>query len=1029
MENYLKENHNQELYPDKIKQGLYTADCFINRTYLFHLHEQEIIPLAAEEKKTSFMRIYEIQKFVYQKDENINDKLISVYSALQNIGSSAVLIIEGKAKETSFYIGIRSAGNASTASKILQKGFEGNFPGSTLKHLNNSEIKSLLKEIVDGKLGRSSKNVASATIIPSMRDEDKDKFVQGIEKFVDTMQGEEYSAIIIASPVSKKELCQRKGGYEEIYSALSPLQKTTFAYGKNTSRAVANGISENFSISINKGISDSTGTNKSMSYSSNQGSNSGFGIAGFNLGSSSGTSGSFSHGSFKSSTVTSGRTETKSAGTNTSETLTDGDSETWTIEQTNKSVATLLEKIDKQMERFHSCEAFGVWECAAYFIADDAQTAVVGANAYKSILLGDDTSVEDSYVNVWNSFGSIPASNILDYLEYGKHPVLKISAGTGYSEQHVTPTSYISGKELPLLMGIPHHSVSGLTVCSNAAFGRNIFIQQDKEMEKTIDIGSIYHMGKKENIPVRLNLNSFTSHCFITGSTGSGKSNTTYCLLERFIENNIPFLVIEPAKGEYKDAFSKVNGIHIFSTNPYIGQMLKLNPFRFDERIHVLEHLDRLIEIFNACWEMYAAMPAILKDAAERIYVEKGWDLLNSIYLGEGDPVYPTFADLLRVLPEIINTSDYSADTKGDYTGALVTRVASLTNGISGQIFCDCYDIPDETLFDENAIVDLSRVGSSETKSLIMGMLVLKLTEYRMARSDGSNKELQHITVLEEAHNLLKNSHQSQNNSSVVAKSVEMICNSIAEMRTYGEGFIIVDQSPTAVDIAAIKNTNTKILMRLPEKNDCDAVGNAVGLTEEQIKELSKLNTGVAAVMQNNWIEAVLAQIDKASDSYSESVCRTSYEEIKQLRGSVIKELMDQYIVHRKMELDKILMVIDENHISEYKKAEMRCCMKHVVAHLEKGRDIEYFCTNLLNISGSKELFRIKEKAIKNLKNIDETAKEEEIRKWKEEFVSGINSYVFLPPAYGNTLFQYLLYAKENETTDINYSSIYKTLY
>ena len=632
-------------------------------------------------------------------------------------------------------------------------------------------------------------------------------------------------------------------------------------------------------------------------------------------------------------------------------------------------------------------------------------------------------------MNVWNSFGNIPASNVLDYLEYGKHPVFKIPAGIGYSEQLVIPTSYISGKELPLLMGIPHQSVSGLTVCSNAAFGRNIFIQQDKDMEKTIEIGSIYHMGKKENIPVRLNLDSFTSHCFITGSTGSGKSNTTYCLLERFIENNIPFLVIEPAKGEYKDAFSKVEGIHIFSTNPYIGQMLKLNPFRFDENIHVLEHLDRLIEIFNACWEMYAAMPAILKDASERIYVEKGWDLLNSIYLGDGDPVYPTFDDLLRVLPEIINSSDYSADTKGDYTGALVTRVASLTNGIFGQIFCDCYDIPDKTLFDENAIIDLSRVGSSETKSLIMGILVLKLTEYRMARADGSNKKLQHITVLEEAHNLLKNSHQSQNNNSVIAKSVEMICNSIAEMRTYGEGFIIVDQSPTAVDIAAIKNTNTKILMRLPEKNDCDAVGNAIGLTEEQIKELSRLNTGVAAVMQNNWIEAVLAQIDKARDTYSEPVCRTSYEEIKQLRGSVIKELMDQYIVQRKMVLDKILNVIDENHISEYKKEEMRCCMKHVFAHLENKRDTDYFCANLLNISGSKELFRIKENKIKKIENIQEDNQEQAIKTWRSEFLSEFNKYLLLPPAYSYTLFQYLLHAKEIEMTEVDYSSIYKKLY
>ena len=109
------------------------------------------------------------------------------------------------------------------------------------------------------------------------------------------------------------------------------------------------------------------------------------------------------------------------------------------------------------------------------------------------------------------------------------------------------------------------------------------FIQNEKSDQKKIQLGKVYHMGNTEDSIVRLDLNSFTSHCFITGSTGSGKSNTTYGLLEKFIQNDIPFLVVEPAKGEYKEAFGAVEGINIFTTNPLIGQMLKLNPFRFDK--------------------------------------------------------------------------------------------------------------------------------------------------------------------------------------------------------------------------------------------------------------------------------------------------------------------------------------------------------------------------------------------------------------------------------------------------------------
>ena len=99
--------------------------------------------------------------------------------------------------------------------------------------------------------------------------------------------------------------------------------------------------------------------------------------------------------------------------------------------------------------------------------------------------------------------------------------------------------------------------------------------------------------------------------------------------------------------------------------------------------------------------------------------------------------------------------------------------------------------------------------------------------------------------------------------SNVAGKSVEMIANSIAEMRTYGEGFIIVDQSPGAVDISAIRNTNTKIIMRLPEETDRRIAGKSAAMKDHQIDEIAKLPTGVAVVYQNDWEEPVLCQIDR----------------------------------------------------------------------------------------------------------------------------------------------------------------------
>ena len=1028
------------------RNGLITADKFINKNYLIDLSDQMVVPINSEQKDTGTIRLLKVIKLVYDKQENINDKLISVYSALQNVNSSALLIVNGNGKDVTFYIGIRSEGNAPVASKILEKGFLGNFPGSNLMNLKNSEIENIIGNISKSSYDNTTRNVSCVTVIPSMRDEDKDKFVQGIEKFIDTMQGEIFTAVFIAKPVSKDELEIRKRGYEELYSSLSPHIKTSLAYGVNYSKAVSNGMSANFSHSVNNSISNTTGknsgTNSSKTSGSSRGSSMNLGGIGWNSGTNHSSTSGYSSGSSWSQSVTSGSSDTVGEGLSKTDTETKGDSRTITVEHQNKSVAVMLEKIDEQLKRIKACEAFGVWECAAYFVADDIQTSVVAANSYKALMLGDETQVENSFVNVWGIQNPQNTERALEYVKYGLHPQVEIAPELGYEEQYVTPGNFISGKELPLLMGLPHKSVTGLTVSSIAEFGRNVFTQGKSQPSKDINLGKIYHMGRTEDSEVMLDMKSFTAHCFVTGSTGSGKSNTTYGLISNFINHNVPFLVIEPAKGEYKDAFGNVEGINIFSTNPLVGQMLKLNPFRFKTNIHSLEHLDRLIEIFNACWEMYAAMPAILKDAVEKIYIDKGWDLLNSVYLRGGEPEFPTFNDLMITLPNIINNSGYSSDTKGDYVGALVTRVTSLTNGISGQIFCDCYDIPDQAMFDENTVVDLSRVGSSETKSLIMGIIVLKLSEYRMAQRiedekngiSEANSGLRHITVLEEAHNLLKRTTPGSAGSNVVGKSVEMICNSIAEMRTYGEGFVIVDQSPTAVDIAAIKNTNTKILMRLPEKSDCEAVGNAVGLNDDQIRELSKLGTGIAVVMQNNWLEAVLTNINEYTNVYHQKIPVVSFEELKNLKGAVVQEIMNQYIQEKQFDLNRMIGVIDRVNISSYKKKEMICCMTQIINHLQKETDknksVDYFAKALLNLSGADNLFDILSSEIERLPEGSEGKYEEaSVKVWRNQFEQELTKYINLPEAYNYTIIEYMIHAKRAEEGAIDYREIYHKLY
>lgn len=431
----------------------------------------------------------------------------------------------------------------------------------------------------------------------------------------------------------------------------------------------------------------------------------------------------------------------------------------------------------------------------------------------------------------------------------------------------VENSSLLSSKELAMLLSLPHKSVPGFPVVDHVSLAKEVIRNNENATKREVSLGCIYDLGKlhTEN-HVKLDVKSLTQHVFVTGSTGCGKSETIYKMISEAKQVGAKFLVIEPAKGEYKNVFGDVN---VFGTNPLIMPLLRINPFSFPTGVHVLEHIDRLTEIFNVCWPMYSAMPAVLKKAMLDAYESCGWDLRLSVNrLSQGEDVYPSFLDLFLSLEKVITESAYSEEVKSNYSGALLTRVESLTNGLNGEIF-SVNELSNMVLFDENCIIDLSRVGSQETKSLIMGILIMRLSEYRMTGANTPNSALKHLTVLEEAHNILKrvSTEQSQEGSNMAGKSVEMITNAIAEMRTYGEGFVIVDQSPTSVDKAAIKNTNTKIVMRLPDEDDRKVSGKAAGMNDKQIDEIAKLPTGVAVVYQNDWVSPVLCKIDRMEDS------------------------------------------------------------------------------------------------------------------------------------------------------------------
>ena len=545
----------------------------------------------------------------------------------------------------------------------------------------------------------------------------------------------------------------------------------------------------------------------------------------------------------------------------------------------NYSIKHTLEILEQQMKRLEQSTALGMWDFAAYVMSEDQNVASNVAHSYLALTQGETSYLSQTAVNLWRGdMGerSVHAREICNYLRELRHPIFGLSPALIPIDQQgnpqnleylsypsiVTAATSLSGKELAYSLNFPRKSLAGFPVIECAEFGRNVVSYHNDNQGEKVHMGQIFHMNHTEHTPVTLFRDSLSSHTFITGSTGSGKSNTVFKLLDEAVQQGVKFLVIEPAKGEYKNVFGNDANVFVYGTNPYTSPLLRLDPFSFPENIHVFEHMDRLAEIFNVCWPMYAAMPAVLKSAIEKSYQDCGWDLMRSTNK-YGERIFPGFADIANNIREIIDTSEYDTENKGAYKGSLLTRLQSLTTGINSTIFVTD-EVPSKEMFDRNVIIDLSRIGSSETKALIMGMLVLKLQEYRMTSAGVMNTKLQHITVLEEAHNLLRRTSfaQSSESANLMGKSVEMLSNSIAEMRTYGEGFVIVDQSPGLLDMSAIRNTNTKIILRLPDQSDRELVGHAANLNDDQIKELAKLPCGVAAVYQNEWIQPILCKVD-----------------------------------------------------------------------------------------------------------------------------------------------------------------------
>ena len=865
-------------------------DSFLPQQYLKELSKCEICKTTT----VTPMRWYRIDKIVMEKGVFFGDKLSMLYMALHECSKNVVLVLNKNiGGSTELYLGARDfEGKNAYSGEILKSGLKGYLPGVKFVQANNLHSVDFTESFI-----------TSVSSLASLRDDKKENFVQGLEKLINaTVAIPCYRAYFIAEHVSEKQAYDIIKALGQIYTSLSPLKECQVSLSEShtdgISESVSKGISDTISSSISKTITHSEGHSKTISEeesssfsettqeSPNIFKNIWHTIVGGETGSSettqysSSTSSSSTHS--QETSVANGETKGKEHG------VTEDKQKGWDSSDTrginrqitcqNRNVEYYLDLMDDQIDRLNNGIPFGLWSVASYFVAPQKTSAIELANLYRGCVIGEESNLGTCAINFWSEQDKV--ATILDCLYNSSHPRFS------YKGEDVSAGVTVTSKELAIHLSLPQSSVPGILVREEQCFGTNVISSLNNALSSHIELGDIVHLGQEnENQQVNIDIDSLCKHTFVTGTTGSGKSNAIYLLLQELYDKGYKFLVIEPAKGEYKKIFGNKESVHVYGSNPTQTQLLRINPFSFEDGIHVYEHIDRLVEIFNACWPMYAAMPVVLKKSITDAYRKCGWDLDSSTQnIKAPSKLFPTFKDVVVCLRDFINSSEYSAETKGDYKGSLETRLLSMSEGLTGMMLNNSAgNLSDKDLFKQNVIIDLSRVGNTETKSLIMGLIIMKMSEFYQIHGS-MNSSLNHVTVLEEAHNILKRTSttQLQESSNLAGKSVEMICNSIAEMRTYGEGFIIADQSPSQVDMAAIRNTNTKLIMALPEAEDREVAGKSIGLTDEQIEEIGRQKVGEAIVYQNDWEEAVRCKIRKYEydDKYSYYKKKDTYQEV-----------------------------------------------------------------------------------------------------------------------------------------------------
>ncbi len=393
-----------------------------------------------------------------------------------------------------------------------------------------------------------------------------------------------------------------------------------------------------------------------------------------------------------------------------------------------------------------------------------------------------------------------------------------------------------SPEEVHSLFRLPiadRNGVWGLPSAAGATDARRP--QKISETAPEISIGSL-QLTKKH----------LTQHLLISGVPGSGKTNTSlYLLYTLWQQHGIPWMVLEPAKTEYRGLKTVPvfkDDLLIFTLGDERIAPFRFNPFEVPKGINLDSHQGALLDLFSVSMSMWGPLPNVIEQLIQEAYKRKGFTILGD----NSQLTPPRFSDLASLIPEIVPKLGYKKETTDEITAAISVRLNKFCRGALGQMLNTTESISFDELMQKPVVLEMSQITNSDDRAFIMGLILNRCYQYWMTRRHEATGELKHLMLIEEAHNLLANASESTNQEQAnpKGKAVKNFANMLAEVRGFGQGIAIAEQNPSGLVPDIMVNTNIKIAHRIVEAKNREALGRSMLLTPQQEKSLAALGTG-----------------------------------------------------------------------------------------------------------------------------------------------------------------------------------------